>query len=92
MSLLLRYIVKGLGWELGKTAAEEAVAKLRSTPETDAEREAREKAEAKAAAKAAKEAKRAAAAEAKRRAAEAKRREREVDQELKALKKRIGKP
>ena len=83
MSLLLRSILQGLGWELGKTAAEEAVAAVR--PETDAERKKREKAEAKAL----REAEKARKAEAKRRAKEAKQREREVDRELAALKKRV---
>lgn len=86
MSLLIRYIVEGLGWELGKTAAKEAVDALREPSETDAQRRAREKAEAKAR----RDAERAAAKEAARRAKEARQREKEVDRELRDLKKRLG--
>ena len=85
MSILLRAVLQGLGWELGRTAASEAVDSLKDDgdreerkPETDRERRAREKTEAKAE-----------RAEAKRRAAEAKAREREVDRELAALEKRL---
>jgi len=86
MSLLFRSILQGLGWELGKTAAQEAVDELRAAdpdPDLDAARAKREADEA------SKVAQRAAKAAAKARAKEAKRREREVDAELRDLKKRV---
>lgn len=86
MSLLIRYIVKGLGWELGKTAAKEAIEALR---EEGRDAQADERARAEVEAKARREAERTAAKEAKRRAAEAKQRERDVERELKELKKRV---
>lgn len=84
MSLLLRSILQGLGWELGKTAAKEAVEELRTAdPEQEARRAKRE-AEADS-----RKVEKTARAAAKARAKEAARREREVETELSELKKRV---
>lgn len=88
MSLLLRYLVKGLGWELGKTAAQEAVEELRASGDPK-KIEADARAAKREAQRAAREAERARARAEKARAKEAKRRAREVESELAALKKRV---
>jgi hypothetical protein len=87
---LWRSIVQGFGLAIGARAAHEALEKVEEALDardaappkelTEAERTARAKADAKAAAKRAKE-----------QAAEAKRREREIDDELAALKKKVAK-
>ena len=85
MSLLLRSILQGLGWELGKTAAKEAVDELRTAdPDPGDARPTKREADA-----ALRKAEKAAKAAAKARAKEAARREREVDAELSELKKRV---
>lgn len=82
---LVRWIVAGFGWEVGKTAAKEAVdaareklAERAEAEESAADRARREKEERKRA-----------EAERKARAKEAARREKEIDRELAALKKRL---
>jgi hypothetical protein len=86
---LLRFIVEGFGWEVGRTAAKEALDAARGgepdEPTTEKARAEAAKAAQRAAAENAKRRER----EAKERAKEARRRERELDRELAALKKRI---
>lgn len=78
---LLGWVVAGFGWELGKTAAKEAV---------DAAREPDEDAPSAAALeRARKEREREAERTRKARAKEAKSREREIDRELEALKRSL---
>ena len=89
MSLLLRYLVKGLGWELGKTAAKEAIDELRASGEEPEQTEAEARAAKREAERAAREAEKARVRAEKARAKEAKRRAREVEAELAALKKRV---
>jgi len=90
MSLLLRSVIKGLGWELGKTAAKEAVEELRAGSADDSARLQREAKTAKRDAdRAARQAQKAKKKADKARAKEQKRLAREVDDELAALKRSI---
>lgn len=84
---LWRSIVQGFGFTIGARAADEALSNVEhaldereAAQPTEAERAARANAEAKVTAKRVKE-----------RAAAAKRREREIEAELKALKKKVAK-
>lgn len=95
---LLRYLVQGFGWRIGREVAEEAIDQARGGAEPPEQRNEsrrakarREKAEAREAEARAKEAERAAQQRA-RAAAEAKQREAEaIERELEALKRKIGK-
>ena len=89
MSLLLRYFVKGLGWELGKSAAEEAVDELRATGSEQKRLQKEALVTKRAAEKASRVAEKAAKKAAKQRAKDTARRAREVDDELAALKRRV---
>ncbi|HEV8324728.1 MAG TPA: hypothetical protein VG389_24130 [Myxococcota bacterium] len=79
---LLRYIVQGFGWEIGREAAREGKAAVQREM---AEKEEADRARAEAAARATREAESAARTRAKEEAARAK----AVEVELKALKKKV---
>lgn len=86
---LIRALMQGFGWEVGRTAAREAVDELRAT-QADAKRAEREALKTKRDAdKAARVAKKAAKKAKKAPAAEAEKREREVDDELAELKRQL---
>ena len=73
---LVRWVLQGFGWEIGRTAAKEAIESVREepAPESAADRERRLREAEKRAKKAEKE-----------RAKEAKRRDKEIDRELAEL-------
>lgn len=92
---LFDWIVAGAGWHLGKAAVEEAIdsakKKLRDADEDTALTEAERAKLRREAEKVLREAEERRAAEAKERAARAKQMERDVDRELRELKKKLGK-
>jgi hypothetical protein len=85
MMRLLRYVVQGFGWEVGRKAAREAIDEAAEALDGAAPTPPDPKAEARAATKRAREAAKRRRAEAR----EAKRREQAVEDELRAMKKRV---